>query len=273
MKSVALGKIGSKFFAYVQIHSIETVRLGELQGPLGLTPMQEQTLLKRLATNGFIFRLKRGVYLVPSKIPPGNYWQPNELYLIASYMKEYNALYYIGGLAALHHHNLTEQVPNSFTVYNNKISARKALGKISIRFIKVSDHCFLGLDEIELPRQNKIYISNLAHTILDAVNNWKLGATLPQAFQWVINHSNDEVFLDDFITLAKLYAHKNTIRRIGYILELAKAEENKLSLLSQELAPIQSWIPLDPTQKARGKMSNTWRIIDNVETSQRFILK
>jgi len=137
MKSVKLGSLGTKFFAYVQAREIEIVCLGDLQARLGLSPAQEQSLLKRLANSGFILRLKRGVYLVPERFPMGGSWQPNEYYLIAKYMQFVDAKYYIGGFVAIHYYGLTTQIPNVFTVYNDTFSGNRMIGKLKITFIKI----------------------------------------------------------------------------------------------------------------------------------------
>lgn len=62
MKSFKLGSLGTKFFAYIQARGIEIVKFDDLQVRLGLLPEQEHNLLKRLANNGCILRLKRGVW-------------------------------------------------------------------------------------------------------------------------------------------------------------------------------------------------------------------
>ena len=75
LKQKELGKLATRFFAYVQLRKMETIAIGELTEVLGLTAVQEQKLLYRLSRSGWIVRLRRGLYLVPPRIPAGP-WSP-----------------------------------------------------------------------------------------------------------------------------------------------------------------------------------------------------
>jgi hypothetical protein len=76
--ATALGRIETRLFAYVQMRRLQTVRTGELVHALGLTPQQERELLSRLARRNLIARIRRGLYLVPPRLPPGGKWSPSE---------------------------------------------------------------------------------------------------------------------------------------------------------------------------------------------------
>src|ERR1700731_2268626 len=102
-----LGPLGAKFFAYMQMKGLDVVHIGELQKPLGISTLQERKLLFRLNKSGLIFRLLRGVYLVPSHIPPGGFWKPSDYLIVLKYMQYYKANYYIGGLTAFNMHGFS----------------------------------------------------------------------------------------------------------------------------------------------------------------------
>ena len=48
--SAKLGGLETQLFAYVQMRGLRTIRSGELSDALGMTPVQEQEVLSRLAT-------------------------------------------------------------------------------------------------------------------------------------------------------------------------------------------------------------------------------
>ena len=73
-----LGEHERLLFAYVQMRKQTTVRTGELAGPLQLSAPRERDLLSRLAKAGWIARVKRGLYLVPPRLPLGGSWTPTE---------------------------------------------------------------------------------------------------------------------------------------------------------------------------------------------------
>lgn len=56
-----------------------TVRTGELIGPMGITSQQEEELLRCLARGRLIARVRRGLYLIPSRLPVGGSWSPDEV--------------------------------------------------------------------------------------------------------------------------------------------------------------------------------------------------
>jgi predicted transcriptional regulator of viral defense system len=76
----------TRFFAYVQLKKLERIATGELLQSLNLTPGQEKHLLSRLAKSGWIVRLRRGLYLIPPRIPEGP-WNPG-IYLTLQKLME-----------------------------------------------------------------------------------------------------------------------------------------------------------------------------------------
>ena len=95
-----LGELSSRFFAFVQLKQKDTVRTGELSSVLGITESQERSLLHRLANSGWIVRLKRGVYLVPPRIPAGGKYSPGITLILQKLMQEHNGKYQICGPTA-----------------------------------------------------------------------------------------------------------------------------------------------------------------------------
>ena len=261
----SLGPLGSKFFAWVQMRELNLVKLGELQVPLGISASQEKTLLKRLAKNGFIMRLIKGIYLVPNKIPAGGYWQPNEYYTVKQFMNIMNAKYYIGGTTALHHYGFIQQIPTRLTVYNDKISGIKTFGRLDYQFIKISNDRIGSHVEIQLPNQHNVFIATLTRTLLDAVQDWKKYQTLPQAYSWIKELTHDKKLTQELINTTEKYGNKNTMRRIGFFLEQCNINSRLLNRIHQKLRPTSSWIVLDPNKDYKGKTNKKWRVIDNVK--------
>lgn len=259
-----LGPLGSKFFAYMQMKGLEIIHIGELQKPLRISALQERKLLFRLNENGLIFRLLRGVYLVPSHIPPGGFWRPNDYLIVSKYMQYYKADYYIGGLTAFNKHGFSTQIPNQLSVYNDKISGLKIFGGIRIKFYKVAKKCIRGFDKFPIESDAQfVNIANFSKTILDAINYNKEYHTLPAAYSWLKKHSQDKVFLKEFIELTCKSANDNAIRRIGYFLEKQNEDDKMLLFLLKKLPPTKSLVTLIPNGLRRGKVNRKWGIIDN----------
>ncbi len=259
-----LGPLGAKFFAYMQMKGLEIVRTGELQKPFKISALQERYLLFRLNKGGLIFRLLRGVYIVPKSIPPGGYWRPNDYLIVAKYMEYYKANYYIGGLTAFNKHGFSTQIPNQLSVYNDKISGLKTFGGIRIRFNKVAKKSLIGFDTIQIQSHlETVNIANLPRTILDGINYNNRYRTLPEAYVWLKRYSSDTVFLRGFIALAIKSVNNNAIRRIGYYLEQQNVPKNILQPLQRKLQPTKGLVSLIPNGSRKGKADKKWGIIDN----------
>ena len=66
-----LGRLEQQLFAFVQLRELRTLRTGDLSGPLQITTKQESELLSRLSRAGMIAQVRRGLYLVPERLPLG----------------------------------------------------------------------------------------------------------------------------------------------------------------------------------------------------------
>ena len=99
-KGPELGSLSSRFFAYVQLKKLDIVRTGEITPILSITGSQERDLFRRLSDSGWILRLKRGVYLVPSRIPAGGKYSPGAALILQKLMEEEKGKYQICGPTA-----------------------------------------------------------------------------------------------------------------------------------------------------------------------------
>src|SRR5262245_9143568 len=73
-----LGELEAQAIAYSQSRRQRLVAAGDLVRALMWTPVQERKVLSRLARKGLIARVRRGLYLAPSRLPIGGRWNPGE---------------------------------------------------------------------------------------------------------------------------------------------------------------------------------------------------
>jgi len=114
-KKAELGPLEVQFFAYTQMRKKTLVRTGELTGALGINPKQEPELFSRMARAGLIIRLKRGVYLVPPRLPPGGRFGVDEYLILEKFMEVLKGRYQISGPSALNYYGFSDQIPNRLT--------------------------------------------------------------------------------------------------------------------------------------------------------------
>lgn len=265
LKFPSLGKLGVKFFALMQLKQQDVVSLGELQSQLNINADQEHQLLKRLARNGLIMRLKPGIYLVPEKLPTGGYWQPNDYEVVAKYMEAIDANYYINGMLAFNYYGLTTQIPNEIMVYNDKISGVKNVGSLRLVMAKIPIQRINASENIDLGDDNRVNIASMPRAIFDAVYDWKRFGTLPEAYQWIKDRLSDKEFLQELVTLTVKYGNMITTRRIGYFLDTNNVPESMTGPLLETLKSNTGWVVLDPNREPKGRTNQKWRVIDNAK--------
>lgn len=255
----------TQFFAYIQMTGKILVYQGDLQAEFGFTLKQEQALLSKLALQGLIIRLKRGIYLVPQKLPPGGKWQPNSLYIISHFMALTTQYYYIGGHYAFNHYGLSEQIPNTLSVYNDTLSGERKFGVITVKFFKVSRNKLKNPSILKINNETQVNISSLTRTLLDAVMDWNRYGTLPKAYFWIKQFMEDEQVIKQLISETKKYGNLGAKKRIGYVIYKLS---NKIELSKPLLTTIKkskALIPLDPNCGRKGSVVKDWGVIDNAK--------
>ena len=74
--------------AYAQMRGLRVIRLGELAEALGFSDRQERSILSRLAVAGMIVRVRRGLYLIPPRLPLGGLWSPDDILALNVLMED-----------------------------------------------------------------------------------------------------------------------------------------------------------------------------------------
>jgi predicted transcriptional regulator of viral defense system len=105
-----IGNLERQLFAYVQLRNIKTVRTGDLVKVLQITQKQERELLSRLSRSGLIANVRRGLYLVPQRLPLGGTWSPDQTLALNTLMEDKAGSYQICG-------------PNAFKRYGFEVPA------------------------------------------------------------------------------------------------------------------------------------------------------
>src|SRR6516225_3397443 len=105
----ALGELEARALAYCQSRARRVVEAGELVRAFKWTPEQERKVLSKLARKGLIARVRRGLYLVPARLPLGGRWSPGEILALTTLIEDRGGTYQISGPNAFHRYGWTEQ--------------------------------------------------------------------------------------------------------------------------------------------------------------------
>ena len=258
-------RLETRFFGYIQSQVGNTVKTGELAEALSITPGQEKKLLSRLARNGLIARVRRGLYLIPPRIPPGGRWVPSESLALSTLMTDLEARYQISGLNAFSRYGWDEQVANRIFVYNNRLSGRRTIGSVEFTLVKISDDRLGATEKVRASEGGDIVYSSKPRALMDAVYDWSRFNTLPRAFDWIRRELRQSPggFGAELVDIMVRYGNQGTMRRIGWLLDVAGEPQKLLRKIEKSLHRTSSFIPLIPTRPKRGKINERWMVVVN----------
>jgi predicted transcriptional regulator of viral defense system len=259
-----LGQQEAAFMAYVQMRELRTVRSGDLVAPLKLSAKQEQDLLSRMNQRGMIAQVRRGLYLVPSKLPLGGVWTPDEASALGAIMADKQARYQVTGPNAFNRYGFDEQIPSRIYVYNDALSGERTIGQIELTLLKVNESRLGDTEQVETPSGETMVYSSRERTLVDAVYDWSRFDSLPRAYDWIRSDIDaNRIDPADLAKSAVRYGNRGTIRRIGALLEQFGVAERVLKRLGRALSPSGAKIPLVPSRPTRGVLMKRWGVVDN----------
>jgi predicted transcriptional regulator of viral defense system len=260
----ALGRQETQMLAYLQMRQRRIVRTGELTGPLGLTPLQERELFRRMARGGLIARVRPGLYLVPPNLPLGGAWTPDEVLALSTLLDDQKGRYQICGPNTFNRYGLDNQVPNRVYAYNNRISGDRTIGAVALTLIKVADERLGDVEEVRTTNGLTATYSSRVRALVDAVYDWSRFNGLPRAFGWISEELKARrIRVAELVRVTLRYGDFGTIRRIGALLDRERADAAQLRKLDRALKPSTSFIPWIPTRPKRGTLDRRWGVVWN----------
>ena len=259
-----LGPLETRLMAYAQMRGLQVIRLGELTEPLGFSDRQERSILSRLSVAGMIVRVRRGLYLIPPRLPLGGLWSPDDILALNVLMEDKQGRYQICGPNAFNRYGLDEQVPARLYAYNNRLSGDRTIGAVAITLIKVADRRLGSVESFKTAQGRRAVYSSLARTLVDAVYDWSRFSSLPRGYEWIGRELiAQRVSAADIVGDAIRYGNQRTLRRIGVLLERQGVEEALLLRIEKKIRPSTSLIPWIPINARRGETNRRWGVILN----------
>lgn len=259
-----LGHLETQVLAYAQMRQMRTIRTGELAGPLRLSSQQEQEVIARLARGGLLARVRRGLYLVPARLPLGGTWSPEPIVALDALMEDRGARYQICGPNAFNRYGFDEQVPARLYVYNNRLWGDRTIGTVELILIKVADARLGGIEEVKAPEGVTAVYSSRARTLVDAVYDWSRFNSLPRAYEWIRRDlASGRTSAADLVRATVRYGNQGTLRRIGFLLEQEGASRALQAALRRALRSSTSAVPWNPAGPNRGTINRRWGVILN----------
>jgi len=258
-----LGNLERQLLAYAQMRGRQALRTGDLTGPLGITPKQERELFSRMARSGLIAKVRRGLYLVPLKLPLGARWTPDEALVLSTLFADGGARYQVCGPNAFNRYGFSDQLPAQVWAYNNRVSERRTVGTVVLNLVKVADDRLGDVEREQTPGGMLVYASRV-RTLVDAIYDWSRFNSLPRGYAWIrADLRAGRVTPADLVRATLRYGNLSTIRRIGAVLEGEGVDDELLGELGQATGRLTSTLPLVPRQPQEGAVNRRWGVCLN----------
>lgn len=222
-----LGKVDRERLAALIMGTKGTISVGEAADILEVSPTDAAKMLARWKKNGWVSRVRRGLYVpVPleartADVPLEDSW------IIAERLF---APCYIGGWSAAEYWGLTEQIFRTVAVMTTQKLRNRSPNIKGTNFLlrTILERAMFGLKTV-WRGQVKVSVSDPTRTIVDMLNDPKLGGGLRSTVDVLLNYlrseKKDVKLLTEYGDRLKNGA---VFKRLGFLLERFASEEVNL---------------------------------------------
>lgn len=213
-----LGKLDRERLAKVLRDSKGIVTVSRAAETLDVTSTKAAKMLSRWAKNGWLSRVRRGIY-VPVPLEASTNDEPLEDAWVVA-MQLFKPCY-IGGWSAAEYWGLTEQIFRTVIVITTR---RPRVGRQLVKGTEfwirtVPDKAMFGMKQI-WRGQNKIGISDPSRTILDMLNDPGLAGGIRSTQDMFRNYLKSEnKNLDLLMNYAAQLDNGAVLKRLGFLME------------------------------------------------------
>jgi predicted transcriptional regulator of viral defense system len=252
-----IGKLDRKRIAAIIRATKGTISVEEAAGIMDVKSTDAAKMLSRWAKNGWMSRVRRGLYIpvsIESKTTDVSIEDP---WLIADRLF---APCYIGGWSAAEYLDLTEQIFNTVMVMTlqNPRNRRPIIRDTRFLLRTVSESAMFGLKSVWRGRV-KISVSDPTRTIIDMLSNPAIGGGIRSTKDMLINYLNSgKKNMDLMIEYADRFGNGSIFKRLGYLLETIVPDEEKI-IDDCRIRLTAGYAKLDP-KLTNEKLVTRWRL-------------
>jgi predicted transcriptional regulator of viral defense system len=243
------------------------VSLSAASEAMGTSNATAALRLRRLVRQGWIERLRRGLYLVkPLSAAPNQTAIPEDPWTLA---REIFSPCYIGGWSAAEHWELTEQIFRS-TLVVTATPVRKTETRIGGHEFRVfrAPRARLAAGIVRVWRgPERVDVSGLERTIVDGLRDPELvggGRHLVQILRAYGEHQQRDIAR--LLDICRETGSGAAWKRLGFLTERLWPEQQKIIAAAQRHMTT-GYVRLDPANRQRGKLVKRWRLWINVSSS------
>ncbi len=251
-----LGPVSSFLITELKKSGKNIFRIKEARNILKKDDKSTADLLSELVKRRIILRLKSGIFMI-IPLEAGNNYLENK-YVAARELVGAQE-YYISHYSAMALHGFTTQPVLKVFVSTIKQEKARLISGVGFIFISTRKKNLFGIEDMWITKQEKVRVSNIEKTIMDAMVRPELCGGISEAAKgiWLVKNRVDFARLADYCAKVKVMA---AVKRLGFILQelnLGRDIAKKLEALVKNSA---SYVLLDPALKKQGKYLKRWRL-------------
>jgi len=200
---------------------------------LNITDREASKILTRFSNNGWLARIKQGVYITLPIEASDNKAFIEDNFIMAD--KLFSPCY-IGGWSALEYWHLTEQVFNTTIVITSKVvrSLTPEISGSKFRIKVTSPENFFGLKQI-WRNDVKVQVSDPSRTIIDILNDPSLAGGIRPVSDALLNYFKSEYKnIELLISYVEQLNNRTIYKRLGFLIEFFELGEEKLVSICRE---------------------------------------
>ena len=251
----------SRALARLTSQNKEIFEIEELAKALETTYNSAKTTASRLAKNGWLTRLKPGLYLVvPLAAGEHSQYTAHEFH-IASHLVE---PMYVGFWNALNFHGFTEQVPRSVTVATTERLPSRTVHDVEYHFVTLAEHKFFGHEQYAVGG-HQVPIATPEKTLADCADQPKHCGGVRELAKG-IREGPDGYDPETLIEYARQIGNGAALKRLVYLMDHYRVPIPDRGTV--EAGFTEGTSPLDPTRSAKGEYTPDYRLYVNISAEE-----
>jgi len=260
--SKTLGKLESHLLQSLQLKGKNYFRLKDACQITKTGYDATRLLVGKLVQKGWLLRIKKGKYLILSLQEKEGVLK--NWYSIAAALAEPHS-YYLSHYTAMALHQMTTQPILSVFIASPKRIPSRIIFNVRFNYIFCKMEKFWGIEEKWLNKQEKVKVSDLEKTIIDALARPDLCGGISEIAKAIWIRKNEIDFLK-LLKYSKKYGVGAVSKRIGFIMELYQLTSKNIR--KQFMIKDNSFPLFDPTLKKKGYYSNEWKMFINASLEE-----
>jgi len=241
----------------LQVSRAISFGIEELTEALETTYNSVQTTASGLESNGWLTRLKPGLYLlVPLLTGEESQYTAHKFY-IANHLVD---PIYIDFWSALGFHGFTEQVPRSVTVATTKRLKDRTVHDVEYHFVTLAEHKFFGHEQYAVGG-HQVPIATPEKTLADCADQPQHCGGVRELAKG-IRKGPDGYDPETLIEYARQIGNGAALKRLVYLMDHYGVPVPDRESVEAEFTEGSS--PLDPTRSAKGDYAPDYRLYVNI---------